>query len=175
MPRELQHVGVMSRLLIATEVEQETQCERGQLQSRPNPLTPRSDPARPESEQRRGRRLPLRARNCVWSGPPPAPNRAFPKIRSQVGTAWSATTRRRSGSSSSTNGDGVEPFPKVQIDSLVALLCDIGARRSLTASDIKGHQDLDTAMMTCGGKQTRRRVDPNGLYPWQDVLERVEQ
>jgi N-acetyl-anhydromuramyl-L-alanine amidase AmpD len=72
------------------------------------------------------------------------------------------------------NGDGVEPFPAVQIDKLVILLCDIGARRSLTASAIKGHQDLDKKMMSCGGKETRRRVDPNALFPWQNVLERVE-
>jgi N-acetylmuramoyl-L-alanine amidase len=71
-------------------------------------------------------------------------------------------------------GDGVDPFPAVQIDSLVTLLCDIAERNSLAASDIKGHADLETATMTCGDQETRRRVDPGALFPWQDVLERVE-
>ena len=71
-------------------------------------------------------------------------------------------------------GDGEDPFPAVQIDALVTLLCDIAERNSLGASDIKGHADLDTNTMTCGGKETRRKVDPGTKFPWQDVLERVE-
>jgi hypothetical protein len=71
-------------------------------------------------------------------------------------------------------GDGIDPFPAVQIDALVTLLCDIAERNSLGASDIKGHADLDTNTMTCGEKETRRKVDPGALFPWQDVLERVE-
>ncbi len=71
-------------------------------------------------------------------------------------------------------GDGVDPFPKVQIDSLVTLLCDIAARQDLTASNIKGHQDLDDGTITCGGEETRRKVDPGSLFPWEDVLNRVE-
>lgn len=71
-------------------------------------------------------------------------------------------------------GDGVDPFPAVQIDALVTLLCDIAERNTLGASDIKAHADLENGMMTCGGKETRRRVDPGALFPWQDVLERVE-
>jgi N-acetylmuramoyl-L-alanine amidase len=72
-------------------------------------------------------------------------------------------------------GDGVDPFPAVQIDALVTLLCDIAERNSLAASDIKGHADLDTNTMTCGEQETRRKVDPGALFPWQDVLERVEE
>ncbi len=72
------------------------------------------------------------------------------------------------------NGDGVDPFPQVQIDSLVTLLCDVLERRGLAASAIKGHQDLDTNTMSCGGTETRRKVDPGALFPWQDVLERAE-
>jgi len=72
------------------------------------------------------------------------------------------------------NGDGVDPFPAAQVDALVTLLCDIAERNALSASDIKAHADLDTKMMTCGGHETRRRVDPGAAFPWQDVLERVE-
>jgi N-acetylmuramoyl-L-alanine amidase len=72
------------------------------------------------------------------------------------------------------NGDGVDKFPDVQIDALVTLLCDIAERNSLGASDIKGHADLDTNTMKCGDTETRRKVDPGALFPWQDVLERVE-
>jgi N-acetylmuramoyl-L-alanine amidase len=72
------------------------------------------------------------------------------------------------------NGDGVDPFPAAQIDALVTLLCDIAARNSLGASDIKAHADLDKKTKICGGKEYRRRVDPGALFPWQDVLERVE-
>ena len=72
-------------------------------------------------------------------------------------------------------GDGVDPFPALQIDALVSLLCDIAERNSLSASAIKGHADLDTNTMTCGEQETRRKVDPGALFPWQDVLERVEE
>ena len=71
-------------------------------------------------------------------------------------------------------GDGVDPFPALQIDALVSLLCDIAERNSLAASDIKAHADLDTNTKTCGDQEYRRRVDPGALFPWQDVLERVE-
>jgi N-acetylmuramoyl-L-alanine amidase len=70
------------------------------------------------------------------------------------------------------DGDGTDPFPEAQIDSLVTLLRDIKERGVIKREGIKRHSDLDQALSICNRKQ-RRKVDPGDAFPFERVLERV--
>lgn len=69
-------------------------------------------------------------------------------------------------------GDGVDPFPPAQIDTLVLLLRDIRSRRGIGREGVVRHSDLDTAPLTCD-RTRRRKVDPGAAYPHRQVLDRV--
>jgi N-acetylmuramoyl-L-alanine amidase len=70
------------------------------------------------------------------------------------------------------DGDGRDPFPEVQLASLVKLLRDIAQRRGITREGIKRHSDLDHARLPCDRSQ-RRKVDPGAAFPYEETLERV--
>ena len=70
------------------------------------------------------------------------------------------------------DGNGRDPFPPAQIESLVRLLRDIRARRGIARAGIVRHSDLDTAFMSCD-RSRRRKVDPGGAFPFEDVRNRV--
>ncbi|MGA9665285.1 MAG: peptidoglycan recognition family protein [Gallionella sp.] len=70
------------------------------------------------------------------------------------------------------NGDGHDPFPKAQLDTLVKLLRDIKQRRGITRDGVKRHSDLDHAMLSCDRTQ-RRKVDPGAAFPYKAILDRV--
>jgi N-acetylmuramoyl-L-alanine amidase len=65
-----------------------------------------------------------------------------------------------------------EPYPEVQIASLLALLADL--RQAFPAlRQIAGHEDLDTALMPASDDpalQVRRKLDPGPLFPWDAVV-----
>jgi N-acetylmuramoyl-L-alanine amidase len=70
------------------------------------------------------------------------------------------------------DGDGKDPFPEAQLDTLVKLLQDITARRGIGPAGIKRHSDVDHTRLPCDRTQ-RRKVDPGGAFPFQQVLDRV--
>ena len=70
------------------------------------------------------------------------------------------------------DGDGRDPFPEVQITSLVKLLRDIRQRHAIRRAAIKRHSDLDTAPLPCD-KTQRRKVDPGSAFGYELVLDRV--
>ena len=70
------------------------------------------------------------------------------------------------------NGDGLDPFPKAQLTSLVKLLRDIKQRHGITRDGIKRHSDLDHARLSCDRTQ-RRKVDPGAAFPYESILDRV--
>ena len=70
------------------------------------------------------------------------------------------------------DGDGIDPFPEVQITSLVKLLRDIRQRHSVPRASIRRHSDLDTAPLPCD-KTQRRKVDPGSAFGYELVLDRV--
>jgi N-acetylmuramoyl-L-alanine amidase len=70
------------------------------------------------------------------------------------------------------DGNGIDPFPEVQLDSLVKLLRDIKERRGIKREGVKRHSDLDLALSACNRKQ-RRKVDPGKAFPYESVLERI--
>jgi N-acetylmuramoyl-L-alanine amidase len=72
------------------------------------------------------------------------------------------------------DGDGRDPFPQAQLDSLVKLLRDIKQRRGITRDGFKRHSDLDHARLPCD-KSQRRKVDPGAAFPFASVLDRVFQ
>ena len=72
------------------------------------------------------------------------------------------------------DGDGIDPFPEAQLDSLVKLLRDIKLRRGIKRDGIKRHSDLDHGHMSCD-KSQRRKVDPGAAFPYESVLDRVFQ
>jgi N-acetyl-anhydromuramyl-L-alanine amidase AmpD len=70
------------------------------------------------------------------------------------------------------DGNGRDPFPEAQLDSLVKLLRDIKQRRGIKRDGIKRHSDLDHARLPCD-KSQRRKVDPGAAFPFASVLDRV--
>jgi N-acetylmuramoyl-L-alanine amidase len=70
------------------------------------------------------------------------------------------------------DGDGLDPFPEAQLDSLVVLLRDIKQRWGIKREAVKRHSDLDQALMPCDRRQ-RRKVDPGSAFPYQLTLDRV--
>jgi N-acetylmuramoyl-L-alanine amidase len=70
------------------------------------------------------------------------------------------------------DGDGLDPFPEVQLATLVKLLRDITQRRGITRDGIKRHSDLDHALLSCDTTQ-RRKVDPGAAFPFKSILHRV--
>jgi N-acetylmuramoyl-L-alanine amidase len=70
------------------------------------------------------------------------------------------------------DGNGIDPFPDAQLDSLVRLLRDIKDRRDIKREGIKRHSDLDKALSPCDRKQ-RRKVDPGKAFPYESIVDRV--
>lgn len=70
------------------------------------------------------------------------------------------------------DGDGKDPFPEVQLTSLVNLLRDIKQRRGITREGIKRHSDLDHGRLPCDTTQ-RRKVDPGDAFPYKLILDSV--
>ena len=70
------------------------------------------------------------------------------------------------------DGDGLDPFPDAQLESLVKLLRDITQRRGITRDGIKRHSDVDQGLLSCDRTQ-RRKVDPGAAFPHESVLDRV--
>lgn len=59
------------------------------------------------------------------------------------------------------DNDGREPYPKAQIEALIALLSDLSRRYALQPSAVIGHSDMAPA----------RKQDPGILFPWQRLAE----
>ena len=70
------------------------------------------------------------------------------------------------------DGDGRDPFPQAQLDSLVSLVRDIQKRRGIKRDGFQRHSDLDAGLMPCD-KTQRRKVDPGAAYPHEEILRRV--
>lgn len=68
------------------------------------------------------------------------------------------------------DGDGVDPFPRPQLDAAAALIHDIAARRGITRGNVKRHSDLDHGRMACDPSR-RRKVDPGAAFPFKAVLD----
>ena len=67
-----------------------------------------------------------------------------------------------------------EPYPEVQIESLLALIAMLRTDFP-TLRWIAGHEDLDRAMVPSSDDPTRdvrRKLDPGPMFPWSKVLER---
>lgn len=65
-----------------------------------------------------------------------------------------------------------EPYPAVQIDSLLALLAQLRATLP-NLRHIAGHEDLDTARVAASDDaslQVRRKLDPGPMFPWPRVM-----
>ncbi len=70
------------------------------------------------------------------------------------------------------DGDGKDPFPDIQINTLITLLRDIQARHKLPRKAFVRHSDLDTSRLPCDRSQ-RRKVDPGDAFPYEYVLSKL--
>ena len=57
------------------------------------------------------------------------------------------------------DNNGAEPFPPVQIDTLLALLADIQTRHRIPRANFLAHADVAPG----------RKADPSSLFPWQQL------
>ena len=68
-----------------------------------------------------------------------------------------------------------EPYPRAQVDVLLALLKQLQATLP-SLQWIAGHEDLDTTQVPATddpSRMVRRKRDPGPLFPWPGVLEAV--
>lgn len=70
------------------------------------------------------------------------------------------------------DGDGVDRFPKAQLDAAITLIRDIAKRRGVGRDGVKRHSDLDHGRLGCD-RTRRRKVDPGSAFPFQAVLDAV--
>ena len=59
------------------------------------------------------------------------------------------------------DNNGFEPFPDVQIDSLIVLLRDLTQRLRIPPTQVIGHSDLAPT----------RKIDPGPLFPWKRLAD----
>ncbi|CAN5915892.1 N-acetylmuramoyl-L-alanine amidase [soil metagenome] len=73
---------------------------------------------------------------------------------------WGTTTDLNSASIGiELDNNGREPYPQVQIDSLMRLLADLRQRYRLPAANFLGHSDVAPS----------RKSDPGPLFPWRQL------
>ena len=65
------------------------------------------------------------------------------------------------------NGDGKEPFGKLQIDALLRLVKDIRSRHTIPIRNILGHEHVDRRTFSCAGRSVKRKQDPGANFPWR--------
>lgn len=77
------------------------------------------------------------------------------------------------------NGDGKDPFPDIQIASLVRLVRDIRTRHPHVRPDnIRRHSDVDRSTFPArkhgpACTKFRRKLDPGAAFPWSDFIEAI--
>ena len=70
-------------------------------------------------------------------------------------------------------GDGVDPYPPVQIDALTRLIIGVRSRWGVVPQNIKRHSDIDQGQpLPCGSP---RKVDPGANFPFVEVLRAVSE
>lgn len=75
---------------------------------------------------------------------------------------WGGTTDVNSASLGiELDNNGNEPFADAQIDALLALLADIGARYAIPGANVIGHADVAPL----------RKVDPSPYFPWKKLAD----
>lgn len=77
------------------------------------------------------------------------------------------------------NGDGVDPFPEVQLQSLVRLILDLRTRfPQVTPDRVFRHSDVDHTRFSAasfgrGCAAFRRKLDPGDAFPWAEFKARL--
>lgn len=77
------------------------------------------------------------------------------------------------------NGDGIDPFPPVQVTALVTLVRELRVRHpAIAMSRVLRHSDVDqrpfdVARHGPGCHAFRRKEDPGAAFPWDAFLELV--
>lgn len=78
------------------------------------------------------------------------------------------------------DGDGVDPFPEVQIAALVRLVRDLRQRHpAIARSRVLRHSDVDqrpfdVARHGAGCDAYRRKDDPGAAFPWDSFLAAID-
>lgn len=77
------------------------------------------------------------------------------------------------------DGDGVDPFPAVQVAALVGLVREVRTRHpAITRARVLRHSDVDQRPFSvdqfgAGCDAYRRKEDPGAAFPWQAFLDAV--
>lgn len=72
------------------------------------------------------------------------------------------------------HGDGLEPYPEVQVQALAKLVKEVQQRWRVPVNQVKGHEDVDHSTFRCAGKSARRKQDPGPLFPWTKVKAQLQ-
>jgi N-acetylmuramoyl-L-alanine amidase len=92
----------------------------------------------------------------------------------QAATHATGWNQRSIGIELVNNGDGVDPFPRAQVDALVRLVESLRRRYPAIRPDrILRHSDVDRSTFpaaTFGAECAayRRKLDPGDAFPWED-------
>ncbi|NEV61016.1 N-acetylmuramoyl-L-alanine amidase [Thiorhodococcus minor] len=63
------------------------------------------------------------------------------------------------------DGNGKDPFPEAQIETLIGLLERLARTYHIGPSQVRGHSELDDRSFDCGGKRYKQKIDPGGEFP----------
>ncbi|MCP3671395.1 MAG: N-acetylmuramoyl-L-alanine amidase [Gammaproteobacteria bacterium] len=71
-------------------------------------------------------------------------------------------------------GDGIDPYPDLQLGMLVAALRSITRRWGIAKISIVGHSSVDRRSFECGGRKIKTKQDPGPAFPWERVLRAIK-
>jgi N-acetylmuramoyl-L-alanine amidase len=90
----------------------------------------------------------------------------------QIANHANAANRSSVGIELVNNGDGVEPYPEVQVKAAQELARKIIARWKIPVSNVFRHSDLDRGPpLPCGSP---RKVDPGPKFPWDEFRSQLK-
>lgn len=70
-------------------------------------------------------------------------------------------------------GDGIDPYPDLQLGMLVAALRSITRRWGIDKKAIVGHASVDKRHFECGGRKIKTKQDPGPAFPRDRVLRAI--
>ena len=72
------------------------------------------------------------------------------------------------------HGDGIEAYPKAQIDALIALVKGVMIRHSgITKNRVVRHSDADQSTFECSGVIHKRKTDPGVQFDYIEFMQRI--
>lgn len=72
-------------------------------------------------------------------------------------------------------GDGEDPYPEAQMDTLVGLVREIRDRWDVELDGVVRHSEIDDRSFECAGEEVKQKQDPGDAFDWDGFRARLEE